>query len=129
MTEDSDDEIEMIKRRKLLEMERRLAAMKKGEEPKKVEEDPLSTVRKHLVGRGLEVLEAALSQYTEATMEVVKYIASLYKTGKLSEDIAGEDLYELFCSLRMPVRLETSITYIKDGKRVPLSQKFKGQGN
>lgn len=129
MTADSDDEIEIIKKRKLLEMERRIAAMKKeqAEIPKRVEEDPLSVVKRRLVGRGLEVLEAALSQYPNATMEVVKYIAKLYKTGKLTEDIPGEDLYELFCNLGMPVRLETSITYIKDGKRVPLSKKFKGE--
>lgn len=127
MPEGGDDELEIIKRRKLLEMERRLAAMRKPEEPKKVEEDPLTIVRRHLVGRGEEVLEAALSQYPQAAKEVVKYIANLYRTGKLNEDIPGEDLYELFCNLGMPVRLETSITYIKDGKRVPLSQKFKGE--
>ncbi len=127
MASDSDDEIENIKKRKLLEMERRLAAMKRtqADAPKKVEEDPLTIVKKHLVGRGPEVLEAAFSQYPQATMEVVKYIANLYRTGKLSEDIPGEDLYELFCNLGIPVRLETSITYIKDGKRVPLSQRFK----
>ncbi|MEN3016296.1 MAG: DNA-binding protein [Candidatus Methanosuratincola petrocarbonis] len=131
MASDSDDEIEIIKKRKLLEMERRLAAMKKTqtEAPKKVEEDPLSIVKRRLIGRGPEVLEAALSQYPQAAMEVVKYIANLYRTGKLREDIPGEDLYELFCNLGMPVRLETSITYIKDGKRVPLSQKFKGKGD
>ncbi|MDI9643861.1 MAG: hypothetical protein QFX35_01430 [Candidatus Verstraetearchaeota archaeon] len=125
MSTGGEDEIELIKRRKLLEMERRLATMKKAEEPKKSEPDPLALVKQHLLGRGLEVLEAALEQYPKAAMEVVKYIANLYRTGKLREDIPGEDLYELFCNLGMPVRLETSITYVKDGKRVPLSQKFR----
>jgi len=88
-------------------------------------EDDLKFVRSKLLGRGQEVLDAALSQYPQPALEVVKYIANLYRTGQLNEDIPGEDLYDLFHNLGMRVRLNTTISYVKDGKRVPLSQKFK----
>jgi ribosomal 50S subunit-associated protein YjgA (DUF615 family) len=99
------------------------ATQRKPEQKKEV--DDMTLVRSRLVNRGDEVLDAALSQYPQATMKVVQYIAKLYRSGKLDEPIPGEELLALFHDLGMRVRLETTITYVKDGKRVSLSEKFK----
>jgi DNA-binding TFAR19-related protein (PDSD5 family) len=117
------NELEAIKAKKILEFQRRMVATQKPEQKKEV--DDMTLVRSKLVSRGDEVLDAALSQYPQATMKVVQYIAKLYKTGRLDEPIPGDELLALFHDLGMRVRLETTITYIKDGKRVSLSEKFK----
>lgn len=131
MTNRETDELEAIKRRKMQEYERKRAIIEKQAAdakvapPKSKPQDELQLIRSRLLGRGQEVLDAALCQYPKPTMEVVKYIANLYRTGQLNEDVPGEDLYELFQSLGMRLHLNTTISYVKDGKKVPLSQKFK----
>jgi DNA-binding TFAR19-related protein (PDSD5 family) len=120
-----DSDLESIKRRKMIEFERMHAIVGQKASPKPKTVDDLTIVKSRLIGRGQEVLEAAMAQYPEATREVVRYIASLYKSGQLNENIPGEDLFEVLQTLGMRVHLDTTITYVKDGKRVPLSQKFK----
>lgn len=123
MSKEDTNELEAIKAKKMLELQRRMAAAQKPQPKKEV--DDMTLVRSKLISRGDDVLEAALSQYPQATMKVVQYIAKLYRTGRLDEPIPGEELLALFHDLGMRVHLETTITYIKDGKRVSLSEKFK----
>jgi len=126
LVQEEHDELAAIKMKKMQEFQRRWAAMQQKQEPKPKEEpDDMTLVRSKLTGRGTEVLNAALAQYPQATREVVSYIANLYRMKRLTENIPGEELYELFLSLGMRVRLDTSITYIKDGKRISLSEKLK----
>jgi len=87
--------------------------------------DDLTLVRSKLINRGNEVLDAALSQYPQAANEVVIQIAKLIRAGKLKENIPGDELLLLFQDLGMRVHIETTISYIKDGKRVSLSDRFK----
>ena len=124
MPDEDFDELEAIKAKKMLEFQRRMVATQQKPEQKK-EVDDMTLVRSKLVSRGDEVLDAALSQYPQATMKVVQYIAKLYRTGRLDESIPGEELLALFHDLGMRVHLETTITYVKDGRRVSLSEKFK----
>lgn len=123
LSKDDASELEVIKMKKMLELQRRMAAAQKPHPKKQV--DDMTLVRSKLVNRGDEVLDAALSQYPQATTKVVQFIAKLYRTGRLDEPIPGEELLALFHDLGMRVHLETTITYIKDGKRVSLSEKFK----
>jgi len=126
LSKEDTNELEAIKAKKMLEFQRRIAATQKPEPKKEV--DDMTLVRSKLVGRGDEVLDAAMSQYPQATMKVVQYIAKLYRTRRLDEPIPGEELLALFHDLGMRVRLETTITYIKDGKRISLSEKFRKGG-
>lgn len=123
MTEE-DKELAAIKFKKMLELQRKYATIQQKPQVK-TEVDDLTLVRSKLTDRGPEVLDAALSQYPEAAREVVRYLAKLYRSGKLTETISGEDLYTLFYDLGLRVRLETTITYLKDGKRISLSEKFR----
>lgn len=121
---DEDSELAAIKFKKMKELQRRYAAMQQKPQTKP-EVDDLTLVMSKLTDRGPEVLKAALSQYPEAAREVVGYLAKLYRSGKLVDTISGEELYALFYDLGMRVRLETTITYIKDGKRISLSERFR----
>jgi DNA-binding TFAR19-related protein (PDSD5 family) len=123
----SEDDLELmyIKLKKMKELQKLLAT--KTQKVEKKEVDDIAFIKSKLTGRGLEVLEAALSQYPEMTREVIKYLAELYRKGKISGEISGEELYTLFYDLGMPVRLETSITYLKDGKRISISEKLKSK--
>lgn len=120
---DEDLELMAIKMKKMRELQK--LYLEKAQ--KKPELDDVTLVKSRLTGRGSEVLEAALSQYPKVAREIIKYLADLYRSGKLTEEISGEELYTLFYDLGMPIKLETSITYIKDGKRISISEKLKSK--
>lgn len=126
MGEDKFDDLAAIRLKKMQELQRRMAAAQEKTQPaRETGPDDLTLVRSRLVSRGNEVLDAALAQYPQAANAVVTQIAKFYRTGKLKESIPGEELLLLFQDLGMRIHLETKITYIKDGKRVSLSDKFK----
>jgi len=125
----SDDKIlEFLKRRKLIELSR----MASSKETKLIEsaskiENPREVLAKILVDRGLEVLEAAESQYPEITREIEKLIVQLILSGKLRESITGEQLYWLFHRLGINVRLKTRIRILEHGELKTIEEKIKGQ--
>ena len=120
------DDLAAIRLKKMQELQRRMAATQvKTQPPKETGPDDMTLVRSKLVNRGNEVIDAALTQYPKAANAVITQIAKLYRSGKLKESIPGDELLLLFQDLGMRVHLETTITYIKDGKRVALSDKFK----
>jgi DNA-binding TFAR19-related protein (PDSD5 family) len=129
LTEEGKDELEAIKAKKMAEFQRRYSTSKQdaSQQPKKPEIDDETLVRSNLFERGDEVLNAALVQYPQATRQVISNIAGLFRSGKLKEPIPGEELLALFRDLGMRVHLETTISYLKDGKRITLSDKFKGK--
>jgi DNA-binding TFAR19-related protein (PDSD5 family) len=126
MSDGDFDDLAAIRLKKMQELQKRMvAAQEKPLSPKESGPDDFTLVRSKLVYRGNEVLDAAMVQYPKAANAVVMQIAKLYRSGKLKESIPGEELLLLFQDLGMRVHLETKITYIKDGKRVALSDKFK----
>jgi len=122
-----DEELELLKHRMLKElMQRRLREEEqRRRRAEAAEEDPRSIVASHLVGRGLEVLEAAEAQYPQLAAAVVRELARLIKQGKVKESITGEELYSIFLSLGARVRLPTKIYYEKRGERKGLSDLIK----
>ncbi len=91
------------------------AAAKRGEKVGETVKDPVEILRKHLVDRGEEVLDAALKQYPELARRVAALLASKIAAGQLTE-ISGGELLTLFEYLGARVRLETSIKYYKKGE-------------
>ncbi len=117
----SDVELEYIKRRKLQELRSRYTPPT----PKKENHDPFTIVRRKLVGRGEEVLNAAYSQHPQITKNLIIGIAKLIEQGKITEPLTGELLYGLFHSLGHPIRLETKIMFKNHGETRTLSEKLK----
>ena len=128
----SDDEgLDLLKRRKLLEMQRRLLMERALEaEKKEVKEakpkDPEEVLKSVFVGRAWEVWNAAKQQYPEVTREVAAALATLIESNKLRDQITGEQLYWLYRQMNFPIRLETKIRILESGELKTIAQKLKG---
>ena len=126
MSADRDPDMDMIMKKKLLELQRRAAqSAKPRAEPKAQNRDPKEIFLSVLYDRGDEVLAAAESQYPEETKMIVEKIADLVEKGKLQEKISGGALLWLFRQFGMRVHIETTIRIQQDGKMVSVADKLK----
>ena len=128
MTEE-DKELELLKAKRLLEMQKNISQRQRSEESKPKETHtttpPREIVVKQLGYRGLEVLENAEAQYPEETRLVIAKLAELIQGGEITEIIDGGKLLTLFRSLGIRVRIQTTINIEQDGKLVSWSDKLK----
>ena len=129
---EEDKELELLKAKRLLEMQKNISQQQKQEELKLTKENqkvstppPREILVKHLGYRGLEVLENAESQFPNETKMVVTKLAELIQSGEVTEIIDGGKLLELFRSVGIPVRVNTTINVEQDGKLVSWSDKLK----
>jgi DNA-binding TFAR19-related protein (PDSD5 family) len=126
MSEDTNFEI--LKRRKLLEMQKRLLLKKTFElmkEKVKKPEDPKKILLKAFAGRGLEVWNAAEQQYPIITRKLMFELVSIINAGKLKNKITGEQLYSLFRSIGLRIRLNTKIRIFEKGKFKTIADKLR----
>ena len=128
---DEDRELELLKKRRLAEMQKNLESKKiqAQKESKPVQENPRDLLLKKLGYRGLEVLQNAEAQYPTETKIVVEKLAELLVSGEIDEEIDGGKLLALFRSVGLNVRLQTKINVEKDGKFVSLSEKLTSKPN
>jgi len=124
--DEQDPAIDILMKKKLLEMKRRAAQQAKPKpEPKDEPKDPRAVFASFLYDRGDEVLAAAERQYPEDTKMIVEKIAELIQSGKLKEKISGGALLWLFRQFGMNVYIETVIRIQQDGKMVSVADKLK----
>lgn len=117
-----DEELELLRRRRMVEMMKRLRAER---EEKGKREDPKRILRRILTDRAWEVLKAAESQYPEVTRRIEEQLAHLVSKGELEAPILGGQLLWLFRYLGMHVRLETRIRFLEHGKLKRMGDKLK----
>jgi DNA-binding TFAR19-related protein (PDSD5 family) len=126
LSEGRDPEMDIIMKKKLLELRRRAAAEAKPKEEPKAQPKDLHTVFSSvLYDRGDEVLAAAERQYPKETKMIVEKIAELVEAGKLQEKISGGALLWLFRQFGLRVHIETTIRIQQDGKMVSVADKLK----
>ena len=89
--------------------------------------DKRGILKNRLHDRGLEVLEIADRTYPNETKQIVEKLAQLIRERKINGYISGGELLELFRSLGMNIRVNTSISVQKGDKLIPLSEKLKGE--
>ena len=118
-----DQELEQLKRQKLLKMRRRWMA--KAARKEKETENPKEVLSRVLIGRGLEVLNAAEHQYPKTIPQVEKALAQLVSAGKLKGPVSGEQLLWFLRRLGLNVRLETRIRVLEHGELKTLEEKLK----
>jgi DNA-binding TFAR19-related protein (PDSD5 family) len=124
LSEEGDRDMDIIMKRKLLEMRRRAAEQSKAkEEPKP--KDPRAIFMGCLYDRGDEVLRAAEAQYPAETKVLVERVAELIEKGKLRDRISGGALLWLFRQFGLNVHIETTIRIQQDGKMVSMADKLK----
>jgi len=124
MSEDIDADMDLIMKRKLLELQRRAASQAKEAKEAKVK-TPRDIFVSVLYDRGEEVLDAAERQYPKETKLIVEKVAQLVQDQKLKEKISGGALLWLFRQFGMKISIETTINIAKDGKLVSLADKLK----
>ncbi len=129
---EEDKELELLKAKRLLEMQKNLSQKQKIEElrtkqPATSATSPREIVIKQLGYRGLEVLENAEAQFPEETKLVVAKLAELLQSGEVAEVIDGGKLLTLFRSIGIRVKMQTTIKVEQDGKLVSWSDKLKGE--
>ncbi len=128
---DEDKELELLKAKRLREMQKNITEQQKQEELKAQKPSPSNTqspreiLVKQLGYRGLEVLQNAESQFPNETKLVVDKLAELIQSGEVTEMIDGGKLLTLFRSIGIRVRVETTIHIEEDGKLVSWSDKLK----
>jgi|TARA_B100001013_G_C24302263_1_gene321269 DNA-binding TFAR19-related protein (PDSD5 family) len=130
MTEE-DKELEILKAKRLAEMEKNLAEQNNQQEHETMLSNssqnkllPRDQIIKKLGYRGLEVLSNAESQFPNETKLVVEKLAELIQSGEIDEVLDGGKLLTLFRSVGISVRMENKINVEKDGKFVSISEKF-----
>jgi DNA-binding TFAR19-related protein (PDSD5 family) len=126
LSEDRDPEMDIIMKKKLLELRRRAAEEAKPKRELRSEpKNPRAIFNSILYDRGDEVLEAAERQYPKETKMIVEKIAELVENGKLQEKISGGALLWLFRQFGFRVHIETTIRIQQDGKMVSVADKLK----
>lgn len=124
MSEDS--ELERIKRQRLAEMQKSLAAKQERSASANSQLEPSQILGRIFVGRAWEVYHAAMRQYPQVSEQIFRELAQLVKAGRLQGPITGEQLYGLLRQIGLDVRLETKIQVLEHGELKSIGDKFKG---
>jgi DNA-binding TFAR19-related protein (PDSD5 family) len=120
---DYDPELEIIKARKLRELKKKAGSTK----PKPKIRTDRDLLVERLVDRGIEVLEAAESQYPRETAIIVTKLVEFIKSGELQGTISGGALLSLLRSIGLRVRMDTKISVEEHGRFVSLADKLKNK--
>ena len=129
---EEDKELEILKAKRLLEMQKNMTQKQKIEDLK-TQAKPSTTVTprelvvRQLGYRGIEVLENAESQYPEESRMIIAKLAELIQSGEVNETIDGGKLLALFRAVGVRVKMQTTIKVEQDGKLVSWSDKLKGE--
>jgi len=118
-----DEELERLKKRRMLELQRKRLQAPPPEKEKPVSAEEL--LGKFFYDRAWEVYRAAKAQYPTVMDKIEKALVDSIKAGKIKQKISGEDLVNFFDQVGLTVRLETKITYKEHGELKTLEQKLK----
>ena len=127
---DEDKELEILKAKRLAEMQKNLSNQEKQKEQDSEKNDKsVKSLREYVIDklgyRGLEVLETAEFQFPNQTRIVIEKLGDLIAAGEINEILDGGKLLTLFRSVGISVRLDNKINVEKDGKFVSITDKFK----
>ena len=127
---DEDKELEILKAKRLAEMQKNLSNQEKQKEQDSEKNDKsVKSLREYVIDklgyRGLEVLETAEFQFPNQTRIVIEKLGELIVAGEINEILDGGKLLTLFRSVGISVRLDNKINVEKDGNFVSITDKFK----
>ena len=131
---DEDKELEILKARRLAEMQKNLSMQDKLDENKSEEnETPKFSLRDYVVNslghRGMEVLQNAEYQFPNESKIIIEKLGELISSGDINEKLDGGKLLVLFRSVGLSIRMENKINVEKDGKFISIADKFKKTNN
>ncbi len=122
-----DKELERIKRRRMLELQKRMLQEEKAEEEpeKPAEPTPREVLDGMFSGRAWEIYETAKIQYPTVMPQVEQALVEGIKSGKIQDRIDGESLFAFLRQLGLNVRLNTKIRYKEHGELKTIGQRIK----
>ena len=131
---DEDKELEILKAKRLAEMQKNLSMQDKLDENKSEEnEKPKLSLRDYVVNslgyRGMEVLQNAEYQFPNESKIIIEKLGELISSGDINETLDGGKLLVLFRSVGLSIRMENKINVEKDGKFISIADKFKKTNN
>ena len=127
---EEDKELEILKAKRLAEMQKNLSNQEKQKE-ENIEKNTknVKSSREYILNklgyRGLEVLETAEFQFPSQTRIVIEKLGELIAAGEINETLDGGKLLMIFRSVGINVRLDNKINVEQDGKFVSITDKFK----
>ena len=129
-----DKELEILKAKRLAEMQKNLSMQDKLDENKSEEnEKPKLSLRDYVVNslgyRGMEVLQNAEYQFPNESKIIIEKLGELISSGDINETLDGGKLLVLFRSVGLSIRMENKINVEKDGKFISIADKFKKTTN
>lgn len=119
------DELERLKRRKMLELQRRLTKKREPKQEKPEEPNPEELLNKYFYGRAWEIYNIAKDQFPKVMPQIEMALVEAVKEGKIKQRIDGESLYHFLRQLGLRVRLQTTIRYKEHGELKTLEQKIR----
>lgn len=122
-----DEELERLKRRKMLELRRKMMQESaKAEEAEPPEEpSPREILDGRFKGRAWEVYRAAEAQFPAVMPQIERVLVDGIRQGKISDRIDGESLFRFLRQVGLPVRLQTHIRYKEHGELKTIGQRMK----
>ena len=130
MNED-DKELEILKAKRLAEMQKNLSFQEKQKESEQKSDIATEQVTsrdyvvKNLGYRGMEVLQNAESQFPNEAKIIIEKLGELIASGDINEILDGGKLLVLFRSVGVNIRMQNKINVEQDGKFVSITDKFK----
>ena len=118
----TNEEIELIKKRKLLELQKKIIAKKirKSEETRRP--DFYNIFLDSLSESGRDMFERALKQYSNTAKQLGASLGKLIYSGKIRKSLTADDIYWIFYELGYPIHIETRIVYKKRGETKSISE-------
>ncbi len=114
-----DSELNLLMKKKYLEIQRKLMAKTLKEKESSEESkapDYESIVKNALDSSGLRVLSALKSQYPYEARAIINALGKAIVDRKIPAEISGGELYQLLLSLGIRVRLDTKIYVERKGR-------------
>jgi len=123
-----DEELERLKRQRLIELQRRM--QRQEQERQKPKEEVKKPDRREILNnffgdRAWEVYNAAWSQFPQVMPQIERLLIDAVTTGKVKQRIDGASLYHFFREIGLPVHLQTTIRFKEHGELKTLEQKIR----
>ena len=128
---DEDKELEILKAKRLAEMQKNISSQEKQKESEQKSDTTKEQITsrdyvvKNLGYRGMEVLQNAESQFPNEAKIIIEKIGELIASGDINEVLDGGKLLVLYRSVGVNIRMQNKINVEQDGKFVSITDKFK----
>jgi DNA-binding TFAR19-related protein (PDSD5 family) len=118
-------DVELIKRRMLLEMQKKLLRASQPERKEVVDYERIFV--EHLTDDGRMMYEKAVEQYGEEARRIAEKLGRLYRSGRLQGLMNAETVYWVFREVGLPIKIETRIVYKKGGEVKSIGEMLRGE--